>query len=65
MLRLNPKQRSALSDTARQIGNLTFGALVLGQFVGNRTFSWSLLASGGIAWIGFALVGILLLAGEE
>ena len=65
MVRLNRKQRSALSDTARQVGNLTFGALVLGQFVGNRPVSWGLIASGGIASIALAMMGILLLAGEE
>jgi peptidoglycan/LPS O-acetylase OafA/YrhL len=64
MLRLNRKQRTAVSESVRQIGTLTFGALVLGQFVASRP-SWSLLLLGAASWIMLTLVGILLLAGEE
>ena len=64
MIRLKPRQRTALGETLRELANLVAGALVLGQFVGERRLSiWSVLA-GIAAW--FVLVGlVLLLAGEK
>ena len=65
MLRLNPKQRTTLSESLRQVGNLTFGGLVVGQFVGSRPLSWSLLIAGATMWMILVLAGIVMLAGEE
>jgi hypothetical protein len=65
MVRLNQKQRTALGETLRQVGNLSIAALVLGQFVGNRPLSWPVLGAGAGAWVGFVAAGILLLAGDE
>jgi hypothetical protein len=65
MVRLNQKQRIALGETLRQVGNLSAAALVLGQFVGNRPLSWPVLVAGASAWVGFVAAGILLLTGEE
>ena len=65
MVRLNQKQRTALGETLRQMGNLSAAALVLGQFVGNRPLSWSVLVAGASAWVGFITFGLLLLTEDE
>jgi hypothetical protein len=65
MVRLNQKQRTALGETLRQLGNLSAAALVLGQFVGNRPLSWRVLVAGAGAWVGFITFGLLLLREEE
>ena len=64
MLRLQAKQRAALSQTFRELANLLAGALVLSQFVGQQAPSWRLVILGTAAWI--ALVSLaLFLAGER
>ena len=64
MLHLKPQQRAVLIETFREVGNLSAGAMILGQFVGERPWSvWVLLAGVG-AWI--TLIGIAVrLAGDE
>jgi hypothetical protein len=64
MIRLKPRQRTALGETLRELANLVAGALVLGQFVGEQRLSiWSILV-GIAAWV--VLVGfVLLLAAEK
>lgn len=64
MLRLNQRQRSALSETLRELANLVAGAFVLGQFVGNVQFSWSLLLVGWTGWTVLVIVS-LALPGED
>ena len=51
MLRLNQPQRSALSETLRELANLAVGALVLGQFVGNEPSTWWLTFAGMLLWL--------------
>ena len=60
MLRLEPGQRAALSDTVRDLANLVATALVLGQFVGERSFSWSLMLTGASTWIVLVVFGLML-----
>jgi hypothetical protein len=63
MIRLDRRQRDALSDTVRELANFVAAALVLGQIVAERPRSW-LIVTGIAAWI--TLVGLgLLLEGER
>jgi hypothetical protein len=45
MLELKPQQRAEFSETLRDLANLTFGALALGQVIGDQPIS--LARSGG------------------
>jgi len=65
MVRLREKQRAALADTLRQLGNLVIGGLVVGQFVATRPLSWGLMAIGTLAWTLCVGAAMLLLAGAE
>lgn len=60
MLRLEPRQRGALSETLRDLANLVAAAFVLGQFVGERPFSWRLMLMGAAAWIALVVFGLVL-----
>jgi hypothetical protein len=60
MIRLDPQQRRALSETIRDLANLVAAALVLGQFVGEDSVSWGPMAVGGAAWIGLVMFGLVL-----
>jgi hypothetical protein len=63
MIRLDRRQRDALSDTVRELANFVAGALVLGQIVAERPRSW-LIGAGIATWI--TLVGLaLVLEGER
>ena len=64
MIRLDPQQRAALSETFRELANLIAAVLVLGQLVGGRPLSWGLLVLGAVTWVGFVWLGIVF-AGEE
>ena len=64
MLKLKRGQRAVLVDKAPDIANLAVGALVFGQFLGDRPFSWRLLLAGSGIWI-LAVGVVLLLAGSE
>ncbi len=60
MLRLNPRQRAALSETFRELANLVAAALVIGQVVAEQPPSlWLILMGFGI-WVGFVWFGVLL-----
>ena len=65
MLRLNRKQRTAISETLRQVGNLTLGVLALGQLVSGRPVLWSFLTLGVAPWSLFLVYAMILLRGEE
>jgi hypothetical protein len=65
MVRLNRKQRTAMSDTLRQFANIVAAAFVVGQFVAARPLSWSLFFAGAVVWVVLAGGGVLLLAGED
>jgi len=63
MLRLNPSQRTALSETTRDLANLVFGALVLSQFIGDRGWSWWQVTLRSALWL--ALVSCALAIERE
>jgi len=65
MLRFTRKQRTALSETVRQVANLTVGGLVIGQFVGVRPLSFTLAAVGIALWTMLTLFALVLLVGDE
>jgi len=60
MIRLNRRQRAALSETFREFANLTAAALVVGQFVTDRPLSWLVIGMGLVIWAGFIALGLLL-----
>jgi hypothetical protein len=64
MLRLKTRQRGVLVETLRELANLSAGALVLGQFVGQQPLSvWAVLGGVGL-W--FVLVAwAVVLTGED
>jgi hypothetical protein len=64
MLRLNARQRTALSETCREFANLAGGALVVGQALSGQRFSWWLMVVGIAFWFGFIAVGMRRLEGE-
>lgn len=58
MLRLKQKQRTALSDTVRQLANVAAATLAFGQFVGQRSISIVLVITGLTLWgvlVGFGV----------
>jgi hypothetical protein len=59
MVRLNPRQRAALSETLRELANLIAAALAVGQVVTEEPRSWLILA-GIVIWVAFVGVGLLL-----
>jgi hypothetical protein len=63
MLELKPHQRTELSETVRDLANLTFAALVLGQFIGDAPISWPAVVSGFLMWV--ALVALALALPEN
>jgi hypothetical protein len=60
MLRLERGQRVALSHTVRDLANLVAAALVVGQFVGEQSFSWRLMLLGATGWIALVVFGLIL-----
>ena len=59
MIRLDRRQRDALSQTVRELANLIAAALVVSQFVTQQPPSWRLILAGIAAWVvfvGFALI---------
>jgi hypothetical protein len=63
MLRLKSRRREVLSETFRELANLAAGAMVLGQFVGERPLSVGIVLVGALAW--FTLVGLALFYAED
>ena len=64
MIRLQPRQRTALGDTLRALANLVATALVLGQFVTQQSPSLRLITAGLTAWVGFVSLALWLI-GED
>jgi hypothetical protein len=61
MIRFDRRQRSALSETLRELANLAAAAFGLRQFVtGGQPFSPLLMLMGIGFWIAFVGVGLLL-----
>ena len=64
MIRLDRRQRDALSETVRELANFVAAALVVGQFVASQPASWRLIFVGVFSWVVF--VGCaLMLEGER
>ena len=51
MLEWLPAQRALLAETLRDIANIAAGAMVFGQFLGERAFSPSVAFLGGVVWV--------------
>lgn len=60
MIRLETRQRLALSETIRGLANLVAAVLVLSQFVGDGPVSWPVIILGAAAWVGFVWFGLFL-----
>ena len=60
MLRLDRRQRAALSETVRELANLVAAALVIAQFVAEQPPSWWLILVGVSVWVAFVWLGVLL-----
>ena len=60
MIRLNPRQRAALSETFRELANLVAAALVVGQFVAEQPPSSRLIFMGVGAWLVLVWSGLML-----
>ena len=50
MLRWTQEQRALLAETFRDIANIAAGAMVFGQFLGERAFSPALALLGVAVW---------------
>lgn len=64
MLELNSEQRAVLADKLPDAANIASGALVFGQFLGERPFSVWLALSGIAVWVAFVWCA-LVLAGKR
>ena len=60
MIRFERRQRSALSETLRELANLAAAAFVLGQFVMSQPLSWGLMLLGIVLRVAFVGVGLVL-----
>lgn len=60
MLRLKPRRRAVLVETLRELANLTAGALVLAQFVGQRPLSVGLALAGVASWVALVVMAVVL-----
>jgi hypothetical protein len=59
MLRLNQRQRALLADKLFDFGNLAAGALVFGQFIGDKAVSLGVIAVGVVAWVSSITLSLL------
>jgi hypothetical protein len=50
MVEFGSRQRVLLAETLRDVANIAAGAMVFGQFLGERTFSPSIAAPGFTVW---------------
>lgn len=50
MIELKSGQRALLADKLPDVANIAAGALVFGQFLSDRTFSWQIAAAGLALW---------------
>lgn len=60
MLELKKEQRARLADTAADAGNIVFGALVVGQALGDRPPSALAMAAGFIIWLAFVVFSTII-----
>ena len=59
-IRISPEFRLLLSDKLMDLGNLTAGVLVLGQFVSDKDFSINFLIVGFALMITCYIVGFII-----
>ena len=60
MLELNRDQREVLIGALPDVANVTVGALVFGQVLSDRAFSFGLALLGGALWVLFVGVAVVL-----
>jgi hypothetical protein len=60
MLRLDWRQRGALSHTLRELANLIAAALIVSPFVAQQAPSWLLVIWGAAIWGVLVAFGLLL-----
>lgn len=65
MLLLNRRQRTLLADKLIDVSNVAAGALIFGQFLGDRPFSLWLAISGSAVWLFLIACGVALEGGTE
>jgi hypothetical protein len=65
MLRLDQPQRTALSEMLRELANVVAGILVLGQFIGEQSFSLWVILAGMAGWLVLGGLGVILVGGNS
>lgn len=65
MLVLNREQRRVLVDKLPDIANVAAGAMVFGQFLGDRPFSLRLAALGSLLWATLLVCSVALAGRSE
>jgi hypothetical protein len=65
MLRWKPRQRAVLVAMLPELANLGMAGLVFGQVIGDRPFSWSLVALGMALWLFLVSVTIAIAGVDE
>lgn len=50
MVEFKPRQRDVLTDKLPDVANLAAGALIFGQFIGDRAFSLRVALLGLVLW---------------
>jgi hypothetical protein len=65
MLRLKERQRAVLVSVFTAVANLGFGALIFGQAVTQRSFSWMLIAVGFGQWVVLISAAVLIAGIDE
>jgi hypothetical protein len=65
MLELNSRQRSVLAEKLPDAANVAVGALVFGQFLGERPFSLLRAFGGVVVWVLFMALAILAGGGKD
>jgi hypothetical protein len=65
MLRLRRVGRALVADKLSDAANLAAGAMVFGQFLGDRPFSPGLMVVGAAIWLGFVWCGVVLVERKD
>jgi hypothetical protein len=62
---IGPPQRVLLAETSRDIANIAAGAMVFGQFLGERPFSRSIALTGVVVWICLVIFSVSLIGRKQ
>lgn len=62
---MKSQRRQVFGEKMIDLAHIVFGALVVGQFLGERPFSWGLFAAGAGALVLLYSFSYVLLGGEE